>query len=1058
MPMLSRYFVVASLLLRVTADAEACETCDGEASSLLSLKPEAALNSVQTAELSDVAANLLRDRLGLHGADANGSNTNQSNSWQKAKRAHDADEHLAADIKDTNKMPNPEGEHSDLENRTGFGDLGKTLQFMYLKIAELETAIELQGIEFRTAHIDAQKEIHTLKGRLDQKEAVLQQLKTQLKRHATLAQHGHEELELEEPKMEHKHLEAFAAKAKEMHQEHLQKMEATAPELLKDIMLKLHRQHRKDWTVQKQVPKGPKERLVESLVIHNVGNAADRGQTIVDNADVAFVANTAITTANSAIATAEQAVANLQRVLSGSCPHFDFPTLDVSDTSISINFGRQMCQIEVLDESLRIFDFNFGSVTVDYPAPIAAMISMGRNLVNCMSGEGFDIFKCVAKTIGETLLQVVPPFSMLTNLPSMLSEFLGFFAQLASAAITQAIGETTSLVQEAASLSQFPAKGDAPKLVSRRGGLAAHVHRRETSRKVIHNQRTSLAQTKAKRRAAKEEPEEGLGEGAIAFGTTEATPYASQLLTQFAGDEFDSGSCLAFAPAHRSGSYGRVTKRDWQVPSPDHPDFVKLEPWGVPCDNQWAKDNPFKWEGYSFYVHESVIEKCVAVSYSMSAQPVLAFVGGLEFDLMPAPLMEVTTEVCWPDKVDQPDLSLLITTMSTMGITLFKHSIRLHKRFGPNTDFKAGRIKDAIETAKSAFGKGDDNDDGEAFQPMDREALAQQNASRARPAAGASSASSASPQTEGSEGTEGTEGGEPSFHPETEELYLASARYDETGVHITSNLTGHEAAKAARAALGALGALQTEAEAKDEDGLGNHELFELGSPSGALVGFSVKGLLSAGVTQLQVQMKFGPLESPTKTIDLVNLVDQLRVILSAIPYVSQASKQKAIDALSDTHLEAQIPVSDFSEVLNRASGWNDHDDPHSGAVVRKQNGMCSVQALLQKTPNAKWGLLATLPEECRPDQDLLFSVNNNDNPARVDVSPDGRITWHSGGSGWNFISLSNIVFAPSSGGWPLKLENGWVDFGCLGKEREQRVSLSPSPSSPCLPSPSRGGE
>ena len=40
----------------------------------------------------------------------------------------------------------------------------------------------------------------------------------------------------------------------------------------------------------------------------------------------------------------------------------------------------------------------------------------------------------------------------------------------------------------------------------------------------------------------------------------------------------------------------------------------------------------------------------------------------------------------------------------------------------------------------------------------------------------------------------------------------------------------------------------------------------------------------------------GPLDSPTKTIDLVNLVDQLRVILSAIPFVSQASKQKAIDA------------------------------------------------------------------------------------------------------------------------------------------------------------------
>ena len=50
------------------------------------------------------------------------------------------------------------------------------------------------------------------------------------------------------------------------------------------------------------------------------------------------------------------------------------------------------------------------------------------------------------------------------------------------------------------------------------------------------------------------------------------------------------GSCLAFAPKHRTGTGNTVTKRDWQVPSPDSTDFVKLEPWGVPCDNQWAKD------------------------------------------------------------------------------------------------------------------------------------------------------------------------------------------------------------------------------------------------------------------------------------------------------------------------------------------------------------------------------------------------------------------------------------------------------------------------------------
>lgn len=52
----------------------------------------------------------------------------------------------------------------------------------------------------------------------------------------------------------------------------------------------------------------------------------------------------------------------------------------------------------------------------------------------------------------------------------------------------------------------------------------------------------------------------------------------------------------------------------------------------------------------------------------MSAQPVISFVGGLEFDLLPAPLMEVTTEVCWPDRVTAPDLSLIVFTARTWAM------------------------------------------------------------------------------------------------------------------------------------------------------------------------------------------------------------------------------------------------------------------------------------------------------------------------------------------------------------------------------------------------------
>lgn len=45
---------------------------------------------------------------------------------------------------------------------------------------------------------------------------------------------------------------------------------------------------------------------------------------------------------------------------------------------------------------------------------------------------------------------------------------------------------------------------------------------------------------------------------------------------------------------------------------------------------------------------------------------------------MPAPLAEVSTEVCWPDRVTAPDLSLIITTIRMPGIKL---TMRPHMSF-----------------------------------------------------------------------------------------------------------------------------------------------------------------------------------------------------------------------------------------------------------------------------------------------------------------------------------------------------------------------------------------
>ncbi|CAE7279738.1 carA2 [Symbiodinium pilosum] len=1024
-------------LLRVHADSS-CERHEvPRGNALLSVKAETARNVIETLE-TETVHDIFE---GLKDPSANISSASNTSWGQVNESLQDlVNNVLLADINQTQNLPDPEGNYSDPQNRTGLGRLAQSLEFLYLKVAELETAVELQNIELQLAHQQAQLEIQGLKDRLDQKDAALRQLQAKLRQHAAEPAHHDADAALLDdrpPPMQQRHRKAWLDKGPERQQRQRQRMgekerlelqPTTADRCRKAGQLFKNDRWSKsgpeagtesselDSSVSSKIPVVDDVVDVGESVGDGVGDVVDAtadvatdGTGLVGDAltdayvaaadKVAFVANTVITTV-------EQAVAILLGGFdfSAGCPHWTWPTLDVSNTGISVGFGRQSCEVVLVGQRLTLFDFNWGTLTVNYPQPIAAMVALGSNLVNCISGGGpaFDVFKCVAVSIGETLLQVVPPFSILTQLSRMLSEFLAFFAQLASTAITAALDDTTSLVQEAVKVSAFPTSGQPPRLVNSRRGVSAHIRRHESLRRVP-KKADAFVQTNASVHA-REEPDDTMATGALGFATTEAMPYASMLITQFGGDEFDSGSCLGFAPKHRTGADGKVTKRDWQVPSPDSHDFVKLEPWAVPCDNQWAKDNPDKWEGYSFYTYESVIEKCVAISYSMSVQPTLAFVGGLEFDLMPAPLAEVTTEVCWPDRVSAPDLSLIVMTIRTGGIVLFKHTIRLHKRFGSDTGFTSANIKDAVERARNYFGKGTASDDDKSLQGMSRTALN---------------------QVENSTDRNSKESEEVLFHPQQEELYLASAKYDaQLGVNITQRFSGQEATARVRAAMRPrqLGALQ---EAEEEQGLGKHELFELSSPSASLVGFSVIGELESGVMQLKIQMKFGPIPSPEKTIPLLNVVDHLRIVLAAIPFMSQASKQKAVDAFSTTDLEPYIPPTHVIGPLPLASGWSDWGHGYSSPTYILRDGICSVQALVNGPGH---GRIATLPTECRPSGGLVFNVNRGSSMARVNVNTDGSVMWHGGGSGSSWLSLSNILFTPH-GGWPLELVNGWKNKG-----------------------------
>eukprot|EP00435_Cladocopium_sp_Y103_P061658 s1182_g23.t1 len=1040
---------------------------------------EASASCAKSASLLSLKADMSKNEQGV--SESNGSNATNGTACQNCSMSNSSldpkleelvKEVLQNDMNESADMPDPVGD------ATG-GSLGQNLEFLYLKVAQLETAVELQGIEFRFAKQElqqAQLEIQTLKDRLDHKDVALKQVSSKCGVDPD-----------QEPKLEHKHRSAWLRQVKQQKQRQRQGADKRTKDLLMSVLKKHHHQTQRRWgapgtpknSTQASTAASLSQRAAQTGAVGSdagadldrsvaskgsvpiVDDIVEMGEDVVDvvtdgtglvgdalsdayneaSDKVAFVANTVIDTV-------EQAIAILSQGFdwSANCPNWSGPSMSISESDISVDWGRQRCRLTLVGQTLTLFDLNFGTTTVNFPAPIKAMVGVGKNVESCLSGspsaleifkctaaaignewiaeipafqilfglaeevascsgDPLEIFTCIAAKIGDAMLQTVPPFSILMQLGPMLSEFIAFFAELASALIHSLLSESTSLLQQAVQ-EGFPKAGEKPHQLSGPKGLMAKVRRQKAP--APSRAPSSLLQ----REARQGKPSNDVDNGIVGFGTTEAQPYASMLITQFGGDEIDSGSCLAFAPKHRTGAlsgHSNVTQRDWQVPSVDSEDFVKLEPWAVPCDNQWAKDNPSKWEGYSFYTYESVIEKCAAITYSMSAQPVISFVGGLEFDLLPAPLMEVTTEVCWPDRVTAPDLSLIVFTARSAGIVLFTHTIRLHRRFGNDTDFTDGNFKDSVERPRNYFGKGTADDDDKALQVLSRSALQQLNASETPPKATK---------------TAGPAAASALFRVTQEELFLASGKYDrKMGLNITNKYEGQAAVERVKAVLSKQVAALQEDEAKS---LGVHELFELSSPSGSLVGFSVTGELAQGMLQLVVKINFGPVESPEKTIPLIDLVDNLRVVLAALPFVSQASKQKAIDAMSTTHFDMELPVSEVLESLSLDSGIT--QSAVAGvrdAVVVRKDAICSVQAAL--TPSS-WGPLATLPAECRPSGTLVFKLPTLSAVAEVDVTQQGAISWMDGSQD-TWLSLGGVVFPGVAPGWPLELVNGWSNLG-----------------------------
>jgi hypothetical protein len=95
--------------------------------------------------------------------------------------------------------------------------------------------------------------------------------------------------------------------------------------------------------------------------------------------------------------------------------------------------------------------------------------------------------------------------------------------------------------------------------------------------------------------------------------------------------------------------------------------------------------------------------------------------------------------------------------------------------------------------------------------------------------------------------------------------------------------------------------------------------------------------------------------------------------------------------------------------------WKSYGGSYGTATFHKMGDMVVVEGLLLKADaGAAYGHFATLPAGSRPEKNLIFNLDNNGNPSRIDVSTSGTIKWISGSASGSFMSLSGIAFSTVS--------------------------------------------
>merc|ERR1712070_21597 len=108
-----------------------------------------------------------------------------------------------------------------------------------------------------------------------------------------------------------------------------------------------------------------------------------------------------------------------------------------------------------------------------------------------------------------------------------------------------------------------------------------------------------------------------------------------------------------------------------------------------------------------------------------------------------------------------------------------------------------------------------------------------------------------------------------------------------------------------------------------------------------------------------------------------------------------------------------------------SKGWTNFGLGYGTVHIKVQGFLCMLSGVVH---GQNFGLLATLPPECRPKKSLAFGLNHHFDMMRVNVHPDGTVMWGAGSTKHNWVSLSGITFSTSPHHAKMRMMNGWMSF------------------------------